>query len=47
MRKTRSRRKEKQRRMKAINIARLFVGLILTVYVLFSILRDLGIYRWC
>ena len=46
MRKTRNRRKAKQKKIKMINKLRLFVGIILTVYVLFSIVRDLGIYKW-
>ena len=45
MRKTRKRRKAKQKRMNTISKLRIFVGIILTAYVLFSIARDLGIYR--
>ena len=46
MRKTRKRRKAKQKRINTINKLRIFVGIILTAYVLFSIARDLGIYKW-
>ena len=43
MRRTRSRRKQKEMKLKAMNTLRFIVGTILTIYVLYSISRDIGL----